>query len=1440
MKNILGLDIGTNSIGWAMVQYLSDDDQRPKIHLGSRIIPMSQDVLGDFDKGVTKSQTAERTGYRGVRRLRERCLLRRERLFRVLHVLEFLPAHFDEQIGWDRTDGKTFGKFLNSSEPKIAWRRDAFGKHKFIFMDAFDEMVCEFQRENPQLFANGKTIPLDWTIYYLRHKALTRPVTRQELAWILLNFNQKRGYYQLRGEEEEAEDKSKLVEYHLLKVVDVEETSEKGKNGTWYNIHLENGWVYRRTSKQPLNDWLGLTKEFIVTTELDDSGNVKKDKDGLDKRTFKAPGENDWTLQKKRVEADIDASGMTVGSYIYTALLHDPDTKIKGRLVRTIERKYYKQELHAILKKQAEYINELTSKETLEACIQELYPRNISHQDYLRSKDVAYLLADDILFYQRPLKSKKSLISNCPYEKYEYVDKTTGEIKVEHIKCIAKSNPYYQEFRLRQFVQNLRLFDTEGITETDVTGLYLKSDEDYERLFAFLNERKDIKQDVLLSKFFGLKKPQGKDSKYAVRWNYVEEKTYPCNETRHMLLTALQKANCDVSILTPDLEYRLWHLLYSVEDIDEITKALTRWADSMHLGMEFVEAFKRVPQIKKDYGAYSEKAIKKLLAKMRTGMRLHEACYEVYGCYSEVKDLQRWTTPEQMQTSIKDFKQHSMRNPIVEQCVLETLRTVHDLWVEFGQIDEIHVELGRNMKSTSEQRKRMSSIIKKNEDTNLRIKLLLQEMATDPSIEDVRPHSPMQQEIMRIYEEGALLQLKPADPDFKDISKISSSASPSASELQRYRLWLEQKYRSPYTGKSISLTKLFTKAYEIEHIIPRSRYFDNSLSNKVVCEAEVNLLKSNSLGYEFIKSHKGEIVRTAAHGDVAIFTPEQYEEFIRDCYATNKAKSTRLMMENIPEQFVQRQMNDTRYISRYVMSLLSNVVREEGEEEATAKHLVPCNGAITDKLKQDWGLNDIWSHIIAPRFQRMNHLTSSDAFGHWEDKQGKRVFQTTMPIELQRGFSKKRIDHRHHAMDALVIAMASRSIVAYLNNESAADTKRRYKHKLCGKGQTICKPWQTFTEDAAKALSDIVVSFKNYVRVINKATNRYQHYDEHGKKIADKQKGNTMWAIRQPMHEESVFAHVNLRRKRMAKLDKAIEDLPSIADRSIRLFLASLIAKEGNEKKAIKVLKEREYLFEGRDISMVEQYYMTDDVTPQSAIRRSIDASFTEDRIQKITDTGIQKILLRYLEARGGDPAMSFTPEGICYMNAHIADYNGGKPHKPIYKVRVCEALGVKFAVGQRGNKAKKFVQGAPHLYAAIYADEEGKRSYETLELNVVIERMKQGLPAAPEFNDKGHHLLFILSPHDLVYVPSEEEQATGVCQKNADRIYRFISSENTALYFLPCTIATVIQKKCEFESGNKSEKYVNYADYSDKGMIKAVCWKLEVDRLGNIVRVIK
>lgn len=1501
MKTILGLDLGTNSIGWAKISIDDNGNYLRDIQLGSRIIPMSQDVLGKFDNGVTESQTAVRTGFRGLRRIRERSLLRRERLHRVLHVMGFLPPHYDSAIGWNKEEPSTYGKFLNHGEPKLAWERQGDGSMRFLFMDSFHKMMEDFAPHQPALVADGRKIPLDWTLYYLRKKALTQPIKKEELAWILLNFNQKRGYYQLRGEEEE-ENPTKREEYHELKVVSVE-AAEEGKGGnTWYNVKLENGWIYHRPSKIDLSDWVGKTKQFIVTMEYEADGiTLKKNKEGEVKRSFRVPDEDDWGLRKKRTESQLEASGKTVGAFIYDHLLAEPADKIRGNFIRTIERKYYKQELADILREQSKYHEELQSKKILADCAEELYRSNQPHRDSLLKKDMVYLLLTDLIFYQRPLKSKKSLIANCPYEYYEYVDKETGEIKRQGIKCVAKSNPYYQEFRLWQFVLNLRLYDR--TEDKEVTAEYLPSKEDYARLFVYLNDRKEINQETLLKDFFKLKKvKQRSEKEFPVRWNYIEdkEKKYPCNETRHELLMALDRAGMERSWLDDTArQYRLWHLLYSIEVKDEAERALRKLKDDD----ELVSAFLKVKPFKKDYGAYSEKAVKKLLAVMRMGSHWCEddicketkeriehilqgdveekikermnhtayslgelsdfqglpewlACYVVYGRHSEATDIKHWKTPESLMAYINGFKQHSLRNPIVEQCILETLRTVHDIWKEAGHIDEIHVELGRSMKSTSDQRARMTENILRNENTNLRIKSLLMELKNDADIKDVRPYSPMQQEILRIYEEGALQELTKEDNDYEEIFKISKIPQPSAKELLKYKLWLEQKYRSPYTGKPISLSKLFTSAYQIEHIIPQSRYFDDSFNNKVICESEVNALKSNMLGYEFIKNHGGEIVHCTLLGDVKVQNESEYKAFVTEHYANNKYKKEKLLMEDIPQDFLNRHLNDSRYISKVVKTLLSNIVRTEDEMETTSKFVVSCTGGITDRLKKDWGLNDVWNSIVYSRFERLNELTKSDAFGRWENKEGKRVFQTSVPLELQRGFNKKRIDHRHHAMDALVIACASRNIINYLNNESANSPKKRedLRQQLCDKNRIIRKPWESFTQDARAALEDVVVSFKNYVRVINKTTNYYERYGADGEKTIAKQKNSEMWAVRKPMHEAKYYGRVNLQRKTEVRLKAALEDIPSICNKELRDYINRLVKSGLNARQLLAHFKSTDYCWNKQNVDKVEVWRFSDEKEPLVAIRESLDTSFDAKRIDTITDTGIQKILLNYLEAKGGDPAIAFTPEGIAEMNQNMALYNNGKMHQPILRVRLSKKRGKKYQVGQTGCKAKQFVisESGTNLYFAIYEDEDRNRTYNTIPLNEVAERLKQGLSPVPEKNEKEVPLKFYLSPNDLVYVPTEEEILMKECKLNKNRIYKFIDSSGTTANFVPHRSASLIynvDKKLaeafcndeiiQNEYGVGSPQSKNQKALTGE-MIKAVCWKLEVDRLGNIIRVIK
>ena len=1561
MKKILGLDLGTNSIGWALVNLDFDKKQGNIQGLNSRIIPMDQAQLSDFNQGNSISQTADRTGYRGIRRLYQRDNLRRDRLHRVLNILGFLPEHYKKEIDFENHPGQ----FKN--EVKLNYRKNLQAKHEFIFMSSFFEMMKDFKSNG----LNSKT-PYDWTIYYLRKKALTQKIGKEELAWVILNFNQKRGYYQLRGDETE-ENEKKDEKFYALKVVDVKETQDKNAKGTWYEVILENDWIYKRQSKEPLYSWIGKTKEFIVTTTID--------KEGKPKRSFRSPKEDDWNLLKKKTEQEIEESQKYIGEYIYDALIKNPHQKIRGKLIRTIERKYYKKELYAILKTQISFHPELQNKTLYKACVNELYPRNEAHQNNILDKGFDYLFIEDIIFYQRPLKSKKSTISGCQFETRTFrktiTDEATGEekeIKVtEPVKAISKSHPLYQEFRLWQFLKNLKIYqkddDTGNLIEKDITDELIKSGEDWADLFHFLDFRKVVEQKNIIQ-YLVSKRLINKKQKENYRWNYVEDKKYPANETKTQFIsrlskviglnsasefleekTSLGKQNNERLLLSREIQ--LWHLIYSIKDPEEYKQALYKFAIKHKIDEEsFVKNFVKFPPFKNEYGAFSEKAIKKLLPLMRrgkyfdenkiqdevksrinsimervnalnqdakdinseiekvidddipkqlvksfvpligknpfTGLNTYQASYAIYGRHSESKDIRKWKSPKDIDKFLSGFKQHSLRNPIVEQIVTETLRTVRDIWNHYGNgeedfFDEIHIELGREMKNPADKRKKITLRNIENENTNQRIKAILQELKND-GIEEVKPYSPSQQEILKIYENDVFLSLAEV-PD--DITKIRGSNNPSQKEIEKYKLWLGQKYLSPYTGKPISLTDLFTNKYQIEHIIPQSRYFDDSLSNKVICESEVNQLKDNQTAYEFIKNHGGERADLGQGKSVEIFKLDDYENHCNKYFKKNRTKLKNLLSEDVPEGFINRQLNDSRYISKLIKGLLSSIVREEGEQEAIAKNIVPLTGAITSILKQNWGLNDKWNEIIAPRFKRLNELTKSSDFGFFDPKI--KAFRIQIPDNLAKGFSKKRIDHRHHAMDALVIACCTKDHINYISslnsnrtNFSLVSKLRKveevdWKNPITGeiKKRNVAKayklPWPTFPSDAKTALEEAIVSFKQNLRVINKTNNKTWQWvkkqEKYKKQLVTQTKGDN-WAIRKPLHTPLPYGKREYNFT-VLEISKNVGKWKSIIDKNIRANVEKLLTRNGNKIGNVsKIIKQNLILDKDGNVTKFTVFSIEEErfrkrqpifklanrgnsgiKTPEQAIKS----------INKISDRVIRQDLLNHLKENQFDIDKAFSIEGIEEFNH--------KRRIPVYKLPTSEASTGKFPLGSHHSTRIKYgeAEAGTNLFFAIYQDDTGKRNYETVPLNEVIEHQKQvahlskeertPIPAKPE---KGQ-LLFTLSPNDLVYVPTEEEKDNptlvnfnNLKANQVNRIYKMVSCTKKELHFVPHRNAKEIIKN-ENGTNSKSERVQVFSFNTEikdnnelkdtkwkQAMIKERCWKLKANRLGNIIQVIR
>ena len=250
-----------------------------------------------------------------------------------------------------------------------------------------------------------------------------------------------------------------------------------------------------------------------------------------------------------------------------------------------------------------------------------------------------------------------------------------------------------------------------------------------------------------------------------------------------------------------------------------------------------------------------------------------------------------------------------------------------------------------------------------------------------------------------------------------------------------------------------------------------------------------------------------------------------------------------------------------------------------------------------------------------------------------------------------------------------------------------------------------------------------------------------------------------------------------------------------------------------------------------------------------TATRIELSDKFTCKQLCKVTDTGIQKILKKHLSNYKGEDGkeqfdLAFGVEG---MNKNITKLNKGKPHAPIKKVRIYEE-GNKFPISEEESspKSKKYVEGAKgtNLFFAIYWNKEKKRrEYETIPLHKVIEHQKQvaHLPKAertpiPTDHEKGGFFLFSLSPNDLVYVPTDEEMDdpdlvnfNNLSKMQAERIYKMVSSSGNQCFFIQEYVAKPIVNKEEFSAVNKMEKTI------EDVMVKDRCWKIDVDRLGNI-----
>ncbi|MBL7938314.1 MAG: type II CRISPR RNA-guided endonuclease Cas9 [Flavobacteriales bacterium] len=330
----------------------------------------------------------------------------------------------------------------------------------------------------------------------------------------------------------------------------------------------------------------------------------------------------------------------------------------------------------------------------------------------------------------------------------------------------------------------------------------------------------------------------------------------------------------------------------------------------------------------------------------------------------------------------------------------------------------------------------------------------------------------------------------------------------SGKDREKFHLWLECERISPYTDKTIPLHKLFTDEIHVEHILPYSRSLDDSFTNKTLCEFHVNEAKGNLTPLEYFEQK-----RTAA--DLKTFK-QRVRHF-------SQGKLDKFLAENVKDDFLNSQFTNSAYIGTEVRDLL----------RTTCKDVRVTNGQLTGLLRRVWKLNELLN-------------TEKD--------------------------QKNRDDHRHHSVDALVIACTTQSLVQRISTESAFDFRGNQKVPDIG------LPWTNFRVDAGEKLSGMLVSYKGGKRLLSSKLNKYRHSKAHEGKPEKYQK---TVAVRGPLHEETLYGQITIQgkgtkeetyvvRKALTSLTK-VEQLDNIVDPVVRKTIQDHVAaNNGSLKEAIK------------------------------------------------------------------------------------------------------------------------------------------------------------------------------------------------------------------------------------------------------------------------------
>jgi hypothetical protein len=563
--------------------------------------------------------------------------------------------------------------------------------------------------------------------------------------------------------------------------------------------------------------------------------------------------------------------------------------------------------------------------------------------------------------------------------------------------------------------------------------------------------------------------------------------------------------------------------------------------------------------------------------------------------------------------------EETLRNPVVEQMVNQTLQTIKSIFKEYKLTPdetEIRVELSRELKNNAKERESMHNTMLNNAKANKFAAYEIMQLEYEDGKKKVKPENDCKQNgCSNICYQSAKLK------------------QPTANEILKYRLWKEQGMTSPYTGNPIPLCKLFDGSqYNKEHIIPKQRFFDDSKTNLVIAETAVNKLKDNLTAIEFIRLYGGKVV-----AGFPIKTLKSYELDVMNHSTFSSGKKKRLLMKEIPEDFVERQKKETQYIARKVKEKLGSIV---GLQNVTT-----TTGGITDYLREMWKLNEAFKEMNKERFELMAKIAQEpkEAWCNYKEAESRKGGERKVLVLKN---WNKRLDHRHHAIDALVIACTTQAQITQLNTlnqivqeklkEKYEDLRNRKDitdeeissklaemstkerdefQEMLGSLRHFDFPWEKerFLSEAKSKIEQLLVSFKKKNRLLiqNKK-------DKNGKRTNE-----LMLKVRGALHQETVYGKFNDEETKKVNIKTAFELAEFILEPEIKskVFqrieeyngdieeaIESLSSKDGKLKdENNKAIKSATLYFKEKDVYRIELTKFGEKKNPEGIIDRVID-----------------------------------------------------------------------------------------------------------------------------------------------------------------------------------------------------------------------------------------